>query len=66
MVDSSFPFAGGIAYQFGTLMPFRGGGVHTIASRVKRKLKALEITIFNDRLKSQHIAAIENDKFSNL
>jgi len=32
MVDSSFPFAGGIAYQFGTLMPVRGGGVHTIAS----------------------------------
>ena len=38
-MDSSFPFAGGIAYQFGTLMPFRGGGVHTIGIGSKAEVK---------------------------
>jgi len=33
-VSASFPLTGGIAYQCGTWMPFRRGGVHIGRSRI--------------------------------
>jgi hypothetical protein len=38
MVDSFSPVTGGKHIQSGTLMPFRGGGVHPIAMRILRMM----------------------------